>query len=400
MGALVSILVLGILIFVHELGHFLVAKFFRIGVLEFALGFGPKIFRFNYGETTYTLRCIPLGGFVRMVGDDPRAGSKTEEKEKAESSVDGASPIEGSLDELTPVQKLMLEDESRWFLKQPYLSKLGVVVAGPLFNLLFAWILASNLYYVRGLPVPIEDKAVIGSVIPGFPASKAGFEAHDRVVSVNGDVITSWKQLVDTVGESGGKELTFIIQRPPPNSTDLNDPAATSKTITVTGTSDTEAIDLPGGEKRIKPVFKIGILQGVTYEPTTFVTAWQIGGQKVWELAATTYKVLYGLVTLAVSPTKAIGGPIQIIKQTAETAKEGFASVVWWGVFLNVMLAVMNLLPIPVLDGGHIVMFTIEKLKGSPLSLRFQEVATQVGMGILFLLMIFAISNDLVKLFI
>lgn len=405
---MVWIVVLGFLIFVHELGHFLVAKFFRVGVLEFALGFGPKICSYTWGETTYSLRIVPLGGFVRMVGDDPRGVAAAEESGgelSQDGTVGGASKIEGKQEVLTPAQETLLRDESRWLLKQPYFPKLAIVLAGPIFNLLTGWFLAVGFFYSEGIPEFIDD-AYVGSVIPKMPAERSGLKVGDKVIEVNGSPIKNWMEFVDTVKTSGGKELKVSVLRAtgmPAVDAGMarlisRDGPTERVEISVVPTSEESDIDIITPPEKRAP-HKIGVAPAYNYKEISFSDAIYYGGSEIKGRVMETLLVLRKLVTLAVNPTKVIGGPIAIVKQIESSAEKGPGSLIQLMIFLNVMLAVMNLLPIPVLDGGHVVMFTLEKLKGSPLSPGFMDVAGRVGVCLLLALMVFAIGNDIVRHF-
>lgn len=402
MGIISAIIVLGVLVFVHELGHFLVAKFFGVGVLEFALGFGRVLTRFQFGETTYTIRLVPLGGFVRMAGDDPTLvhGEGKSEAEVAEQAAAGASPLEGGQEKLTPLQEKMVKDPSRWFLKKPFGPRCAIVLAGPLFNFIFAWVLASGMYYSTGLPRVIDGPVTVGNVSPGMPADVAGVKVSDRILSVNGEPIETYQELIEVVRGSDGKPLTISIERSKV-ATQGAEAAADRIEVVVNPQASSPELDALEGVKGDKPTYRIGIapaFKNVEYVDVDLVGAMNAGQQQVVGLSLQTLRVLKGLLTGLINPQKAIGGPIEIIKQTAASANEGWLAIISMMIFLNVTLGVMNLLPIPVLDGGHLVLFTLEFLRGKPLSMRFQEYAMRVGMTLLLLLMVFAIGNDIRRL--
>jgi len=394
MGILISILVLGVLVFVHELGHFLVAKFFGVGVLEFALGFGRPLCRWQGKETTYSIRAIPLGGFVRMAGDDPVAvygesvvGPRLE--------VDGASPIEGSQEELTESQQRMTQDESRWFLKKSYGPRCAIVLAGPLANFLFAWVLAFGAVLAIGLPVVGDGPVTIGGVFDGSPAEQAGIRKGDKVISVDGKKIETFKELMAVVQGSEGNALSFEVERPKvadaPGDVEM-------VTVQVKPTRDIPSeLEIVDG-RPATPTYRVGIqrsLKNVTYEPADVKTALMAASDQVVALSMQNLRGLRALITGRISPTKSIGGPIEIIKQTAASADEGIMALIGFMIFLNITLGIMNLLPIPILDGGHLTLFTIEALRGRPMTLRSQARIMNVGMLILGALMVFAIGNDL-----
>ena len=401
MGIISAILVLGILVFVHELGHFLVAKYFGVGVIEFAVGFGRVLTRFQFGETTYTIRMIPLGGFVRMAGDDPtlvHGQPGQTEQELLEQAAAGASPIEGGREKLTPLQEAMVKDKTRWFLKKPYGPRAAIVIAGPLFNFLFAWVLAAGMYYTIGLPKIIDGPVTVGGVSPGMPAEVAGLQVGDRILTVNGEQVDTYKELIEIVRGSSGQPLTVSIERPHKEGSEA---AGEKVDLVINPKAGNPELDALEGSSSDKPTYRIGIaptFKNVEYEDIGLVRALGAGKDQVVGLSLQTLRVLKGLLTGLINPQKAIGGPIEIIKQTAQSANEGWIAVISMMIFLNVTLGVMNLLPVPVLDGGHLVLFTLEFIRGRPLSMRFQEYAMRVGMTLLLLLMVFAIGNDIRRL--
>jgi regulator of sigma E protease len=391
-----ALAVLGVLIFVHELGHFLIAKLFGVGALEFALGFGKPLFKIQGKETTYTLRAVPLGGFVRMAGDDPRL--LTGEIEPL-SEAGGASPIEGSQEDLTPAQSAMLADQSRWFLKKPYLVRCAIVLAGPLANFLFAWVLGTGMFYVNGLPESQSNPVVVGSITKGLPGDKAGLKPGDKVSTVDGRVVGSYKELVDVVRSSQGKPLTFVIERPIYETQDGEPSRYEPNTITVTPKAGFAELDVVEGRGGEESAFRIGIAPPIVYVPCSFTDAFMAGGLQVVGVVKQTLHMFGALFRGALSPKDTVGGPLEIIKQTASSAQKGWMHLIMITILINIALGVMNLLPIPVLDGGHLLLFTIEKIKGSPIGMKTQMVATQIGMAFLLLLMVFAFGNDLRRIF-
>jgi|GEM_PF-383444 len=391
-----ALAVLGVLIFVHELGHFLIAKLFRVGALEFALGFGKPIAKIQGKETTYTLRAIPLGGFVRMAGDDPRL--LTGEIDPP-GQAGGASPMEGTQEELTPEQSKMVADQSRWFLKKRYSVRCAIVLAGPLANFLFAWVLGTAMFYSTGLPEPQAKPVVVGSITRGLPGAEAGLKPGDRVETVDGKMVGSYRELVELVRGSQGKPLTLIIERPI-YETQNGEPARYESTaVTVTPRSGFAELDVMEGRGPEEVTYRIGIAPPVVYEPCTFSEAFFAGGHQVKGIILQTLQMFGALFRGALSPKDTVGGPLEIIKQTASSAQKGWTHLIMIMILINVALGVMNLLPIPVLDGGHLLLFTIEKIKGSPIGMKSQMVATQVGMALLLMLMVFAFGNDLRRLF-
>jgi regulator of sigma E protease len=381
-NVIVGVLVLGLLIFVHELGHFLFAKLFKVGVLEFAIGFGKKIVTWRRGETRYSIGLIPLGGYVRMVGDDPRSL----EAGKADQSGPGFDIQE--IGDLTEEQKAMINDRSRWLQEKGFWPKFWIVFAGPLFNLVFAWILAVALFATYGADKPVTA-ARMGELFPDHPAEKAGLKRGDLITKINGEEIKNWKDFSKKVRKSDGSQLNMQLVR----EVDGN---VQTKEITVT--PELESTEMALLSNSTKPTYVIGVQPLFEPEKVTLKQAFIMGSFHVVGVSVLSLKSLYWLVKGAVSP-KNIGGPISIVKAAGKSAERGLERLVLFIIFLSVSLAVLNLLPIPVLDGGHIMFFTIEALLGKKLSLNIQERATQVGMAMLLCLMIFAIGNDIVQLF-
>ena len=402
MGVITAIVILGVLVFVHELGHFLVAKYCGVGVLEFAIGFGPTLIRWQRGETTYSIRGVPLGGFVRMAGDDPAFVYGENDSESSEAA--GASFVEGVQEELTPAQQALLKDETRWFLKKPYLSRCAIVLAGPVANFIFAWVLAFAGYVMVGLPTIVDGPVTIGNIQRGLPAELSGLKSGDKIVSVDGAVVKSFAGLVDIVRGSGGKDLSFIVQRPKEVAIAASGATPESETLTISVRPQSDAspeLDVLEG-RAVNQTYRIGITPAVdnlSYTKVGVVDAAVAASGQVVALSSQTLRVLKGLITGLLSPSRTIGGPIEIIKQTAASAQEGLMAVLGMMIFLNVTLGVMNLLPIPILDGGHLTFFTIELLRGKPLSMKAQTAVMNVGLIILLSLMVFAVGNDLRRAF-
>ncbi|MBX7136734.1 MAG: RIP metalloprotease RseP [Oligoflexia bacterium] len=376
MNILVPILVIGILIFVHELGHFLVAKWCGVGVLEFAIGFGRKVLKWRRGDTVYSVGIIPLGGYVRMVGDDP---ARAAEELLSEREAD-----------LTERERKLLGDRTKWFAEKPLSRRFAIVFAGPLFNYLFAILLTFVSFASYGKSVLI-DEPIIGAVIPGYPAEKAGLQIKDRVISIDGMSPKNWEELSKTVSSSNGKELLLKIQRAA-----KDDAPAAELEVRVTGTSDTSDLQIIESSPVTKS-YKIGIVPDTKRERIGLFEAATLSVTQTWYVATLTFKGLVGMIRGAVSPEN-IRGPIFIFKEAASSAKQGIERLLDFLTFLSISLAVLNLLPVPVLDGGHLFFFLLEGIRRRPLSMRFQEVANQVGMLLLLALMVFAVGNDLLQL--
>lgn len=441
------IVVLGILIFFHELGHFLVARLFGVGVEKFSLGFGPRLFGKKVGRTDYRVSLFPLGGYVKMVGEEPD------------------SP-------LPP------EDIPFAFNHKPVVPRSLIVAAGPLFNVLLAILIFTFGIYFAGLP---SIRPVIRSIDKESPAYQAGLQTGDFIEAIDGVQVDSWRGIDEILDKSQGESLTLQIKRNgesltfkiKPKQTGAKDvygddiiyydlgiegytepSAVVDKTIKgkpaeKAGMQEGDLITAIDGqpierwetmqeivssskgrpllfkvlrgnetfEFEIKPeevqeknamgvkesVYRIGIQRaGITIPEEDQITldigllgALTKGGKQTWNVVKATGYFFVKLVERKV-PTEAIGGPIRIALLADQQAEEGFLAWLYFIAIISVNLAVINLLPIPVLDGGHLLFFAIEAVQRKPVSLRMRETAQQVGMFLLLLLMIFVFYNDIV----
>jgi regulator of sigma E protease len=389
----VGLFVLSVVVFIHELGHFLLAKWNNIGVLEFSVGFGRKIWQRKFGETFYSIGLIPLGGYVRMLGDDLR-----NREEGAPTSDPVALENERQLDESMlyglPLNKLdpaFLNDRSRWLLNKGYWAKMSVVAAGPLFNIASAILISWFVVYFYGVPVP-SDEPKIGSVVKESPAEQAGIKPGDRVVTANGLVMNSWIELAEYLTKNSKDGVQLVIERKVKQGVE-----AEKVELTVTGKLEEVERALVRGEESSSR-YLIGV--GPSIGERTYIGLGKslvLGTASVYGVTVMMVKSLGWMIRGKVG-TESVSGPIAIVGELGKAAERGLEPLLSFVVLISVCLAVMNLLPIPVLDGGHLVFFTIEKILGKPIHFRVQELATQVGLFLLMGLMVFAIGNDIFKL--
>lgn len=340
---------LGILIVFHEFGHFLFAKLSRVGVLTFSVGFGPKLWVKKKGETEYALSAFPLGGYVKMVGEDP-----DEEVEQA--------------------------DIERSFAHKPLLKRVAIVFAGPGFNLLLAVLLLMVVFLFYGVPVLSTQ---VGGVEPGSPAERAGIQKGDTVLALNGQPVKDWEELSSGIKKSGGGSITLQLRR------DGQETTVAVQPVKKEGRNIF-------GEKRDE--WMIGIGSQMSIEKGSPGLAIVRAFQQTYEYARITLLALYKMVVGEVSPRN-LGGPILIAQMAGQQAQEGLGSFLAFLAVLSINLGVLNLLPIPVLDGGHLLFFVVEAVIGRPVAVRHREMAQQVGVFLLMLLMVYAFYNDIARFF-
>jgi regulator of sigma E protease len=343
-----AIVVLGLLIFVHEFGHFIFAKLFGVGVEKFSLGFGPKVVGKTIGDTEYLISAFPLGGYVKMIGESPEA-------------------------EVSP------EDMNRSFMAQPPLKRIVIVAAGPTFNLLFAAILFIFIYMI-GVP---SATTRIGDVLPGKPAAAAGLQTKDVVRSVNGKPVSRWDEFSGMIADSKGAPLEIAVQR--------GDAILTFRIVPETK----EGKNL-FGEKIYYPIIGVQSSGEMVTDRYSPVQAVGKGCMQTWRVISLTLLSIVKLVERVV-PLDTVGGPIMIAKMAGEQASAGGVSFLAFMALLSINLGILNLLPVPILDGGHLFFYFWELVFRKPVSMKTREMAQQVGLILLIGLMVLAFYNDFVR---
>jgi regulator of sigma E protease len=344
-----TIIVLGVLIFVHEVGHFLVAKKSKVGVLTFSLGFGPKLFGKKIGETQYQVSLVPLGGYVKMVGEEPG-------------------------------EKIPPELLAKSFSAQPVGKRLGIVFAGPFFNFLFA-IVAFAAAFMVGMPTLLPE---VGEVTPDYPAHQAGLAKGDRILEADGIPVKRWEDLAKIIHDSGGRSLSLKVERD-------KKMFQVSVTPQVSIQKDIFGEEVRVGLIGIKPEGSVFIER---FDPLTATYRACVQSWRITELTAVSIvKIFEGKVS-----AKTIGGPILIAQLAGQQAKAGILSLVIFMAVISINLVILNVLPIPVLDGWHILIFLIEGVTRKPVSLRLRERAQQVGIFIIILIMLLVFYNDLSRI--
>lgn len=347
MNLIYAIILFGFLIFIHELGHFLAAKLSGVRVLKFSIGFGPRILGKKIGDTEYLLSAVPLGGYVKMYGEEV-----------------GDEIIE----------------EKRSFKHQPVYKKIFIVLAGPLFNIIGA-VFLFWIVFVYGIPVL---KPVIGEVMEKSPAYMAGLQKGDRIVEINEQKITNWFDMAQQIQQNPGKDLKFKVE----NSGQVRE--------IIIKPEGKETKNLFGekiyvGQIGIKPAEEFFIQKE---EP---LSALKKSLDKCYEIVELTYLTVVKIIQRVVS-TEVIGGPILIFQAAGKTAEQGLISFLSFAAIISINLGILNLLPIPVLDGGHIMFFLIEAIRRKPLSEKVIAISQKIGIIFLIALMMLAFYNDIVRL--
>ncbi len=428
-----GILMLGVLVFVHELGHFVVAKLCGVKVLKFSLGFGPKIVARQYGETTYQLSVIPLGGYVQMLGEGNGDQGEGSEPEAAEAQ--------------------------RSFANKPLSRRLAIVAAGPITNLVFPLIVLPISFMIGvQMPTYLEKPAMVGYVVPESPAAVHGFLAGDLILQVNQEPVASWNETNKSFVNEAGSALIFSIARAderieltlPKDNDSLEGlqalgvlpeqaprvgalapgmPASIaglqagdlilsvggqeilswyqlSGVIQDIGAVETEVVIERSGQRlrvQVKPaqsdgqgnyLLGIGPQTEVVTQRYGLGAAIRQGAQRTWELIDLTVVFVKKMFTGSVS-AKNVGGPITVVQVAGQAAQSGISAIFSVLAFISIQLGILNLLPIPILDGGHILFYLIEIIFRRPVSFRVREISQQVGMALLLLLMVLAFYNDI-----
>ena len=355
--------VLTIVVFFHELGHFLMARWCGIRVLVFSIGFGPEIAGFydRYG-TRWKISAIPLGGYVKFFGD-----------ENAASVPDNAAAA------------AMTEAEKRdSFQFQPLAARAAVVAAGPIANFLLAIAIFAGIFMTVGKQT---TSARVDTIQPGSAAQTAGFKPGDLVLTINGEKIESFSDMQRIVSISAGAPLVIEVERDNaqvtlkavPQLKELKDNFGNVHRLGVLGISRSMA---PGDIKT---------------EKATPLRAIVMGAQETWFVVDRTMSYIMG-VFAGREAADQLGGPIRIAQVSGQVASAGFAPLIHLTAVLSVSIGLLNLFPIPLLDGGHLLFYAIEMIRGRPLSERAQELGFRIGLAIVLMLMIFATFNDILHL--
>lgn len=348
MGIVAAVIVFGLLIFFHELGHFIVAKCSGVYVERFSIGFGPIILSKKIGETNYALSILPLGGYVKMKGEDP-------------------------------AEEIPQELRARSFSHKALLSRVLIVLAGPVFNFLLAVLIFAAVFIV-GIPKIMPIVGEIKKDMPAYNILKEG----DRIISIDGKSVSTWDEMSELVKVNSDKTLLFVIDR-----------AGKEMIIKIKPVlSETNNIF---GEKVKTGLIGISPRGDVVKIRYNLFSSINNAFKKTYEITKLT---IIGIIKIIekVVPANNIGGPIMIFQMAHDTAKAGLTSLLAFTAVISINLAILNLLPIPVLDGGHLLFYFIEALIGKPVSIRVREIGQMIGLFLILALTFFAFYNDIIRI--
>ena len=348
------IIVLGILIFIHEFGHYITAKLSDIRVEEFALGFGPKLISKKWGETVYSIRAIPLGGFCNMTGEFVPDEDDDEETLKIYNEA---------------------KENGRCFHQKSMWKRFAVIVMGPIMNFMLAIVIFFLIFSFAGLPVDTSNQPIIGELDPSRPASEAGLKPGDKIVSIDSTRVNSWQEMTGLIHNSENEPLEIIVNRNGENLT-----------------------------FNITPVFNeemgvniIGIYPEVVRESIGLIGSIKRAFTQTWQVI---YLTINGFITMISNRSmEGIGGPVMIASIIGQAARNGIINVMNWTAIISVNLGIINLFPLPALDGGRILFIGIELLRGKPVDPKKEGFVHLIGFVLLMILMLFIIYNDIARNF-
>jgi regulator of sigma E protease len=355
--------VLSLVVFFHELGHFLVARWCGVRVLVFSIGFGPEIVGFNDRHgTRWKISAIPLGGFVKFFGD-----------ENAASVPDSTRPAVMDADE-----------RAHSFMFQPVAKRAAIVVAGPLANFLLAIVIFAGVFMLYGKQTM---SARVDSVQADSAAAEAGFKAGDLVVAINGRPIENFTEMQRIVGANAGEPLAITVDR---EGNQLVLKATPALKEVKDNFGNVQRVGILGISRSMAP-------EDLKLHPVAPPQAVVLAVQETWSVIERTLGYIGGVIAGREAANQ-LGGPIRIAQMSGQVASFGFVPLIQLAAVLSVSIGLLNLFPIPLLDGGHLLFYLIEGVRGRPLSERAQEMGFRIGLAIVLMLMIFATFNDIVHL--
>ncbi len=379
---LAPIFVFGLVIFVHELGHFLAAKWAGVYAPRFSVGFGPALWRTRRGETEYILAALPLGGYVRMASKDDESTAFLEggsEGDMERVQKDRATrPKDWDPEAMIPHGPKPIPPD-RWFESKPLSTRVLILIAGVTMNVLLTWVVTVGTVAAYGEPyLP----AVVDSVIAGRPAAAAGFMRGDSIAAIDGRPVRTWAEVVSIISARPGRETAIEVVR-----------GGQLRRIAVTPQTEDFSDPVGGGTQQVG---RIGVVPRgeIAREQTGPIEAVVTGTKATFAMAGSIVGVVRGLVTGNVG-VQNLGGPIAIARISVEAAQGGVETLLVLIAFLSINIAILNLLPIPVLDGGQILIHLLEAAKGSPFSPRAREYILRAGLALILMLVAIVMYNDI-----
>jgi regulator of sigma E protease len=366
-GGLPFLFELSVVVFFHELGHFLVARWRGVRVLTFSLGFGPELFGYSdRSGTRWKVSAIPLGGYVKFLGDENAA----------------------SAPDTTTLTAMSAKEREQSFFYKPLGSRAAVVAAGPIANFILAIVILAGVTLVYGERIatllPRIDELTADGVAKG-----AGFETGDVIRSIDGHPINTFADMQQIVGDSPGRTLTVVVDRHGTPVT-LKVAPAEIKGLSIFGYQLTKSRGVLG-IKRAEPT-----PEEIKMEPVGPIGALRSGVEQTWFIISNTLSGIAGIIS-GREPASQIGGAVTIAVISCQQAAKGFVELLKLAAFLSVSIGLLNLFPIPLLDGGHLLYYGIEAVRGRPLSERAQELGFRIGLAIIVMLMAFALFNDFTR---
>lgn len=353
------IVLISVLVFVHEFGHYWVARRCGVKVERFSIGFGPELFHWHDSHgTRWRFALFPLGGYVKMFGDaDP-----------------ASSPDKDAITQMSEEEKKVA------FFYKPVAQRAAIVFAGPLANYIFAWIVLATIFVVVGQPF---TRPVVDNLIENMPAAAAGIQVGDEITAINDEKIERFESLQQYVRMRPGENVTLTIVRD-----------GKTKTVPVTLARD-NMTDRFGNDH---PIGMMGIKsKGLAYEKHTIPNAIYYAVKETYTVSKNTLMAL-GQIIMGQRSSSELGGPLRIAQMSGEMAEAGFVPWILLMALISVNLGLINLFPVPVLDGGHLVFYAAEAVRGKPIPLEVQDMGYRAGMVMVLCLMVFAMWNDLVQL--
>lgn len=341
-----ALIVFGLLISVHEFGHFIIAKLVGIRVEEFSIGMGPKAFSTQKGETLYSIRILPIGGYVKMTGE---TGIEEED--------------------------VLIKNDPKRFNSKTVGQRAAVIVAGPLMNFFLAVLLFALVFSFVGIPTA-DDSTIIGEVIPNSPAEEAGLKSGDKIVAIDGQEVTQWSEMVKIIHSQPEQELAFTVDR-----------KGQTLHYKITPQLDPE-----------NNIGLIGVSPNTYWNKVNPLKAVSLALQRTWDIIKLTFLAIVQMFSGQVD-TGDVAGPVGIVQLIGESARFGLIYLINLTALLSINLGLLNLLPIPALDGSKLIFLSIEGLRGKPIDAKKENFVTIIGFALLMTFMLFVTYQDIVRLF-